>query len=90
MKVDILGKTEDKLKMEDVERKIKAAAAKTNVPVQIHMTNNFRAFAQHSFNPSLTPIVFMDGEIEFQGSVQDVAIIQQKLIELRDKGSQTF
>ncbi len=90
MRVDILGKVEDKAKMEYVANLFRNAALKLHLKIEINETNNFSAFAKHSFNPALTPVVFIEGEIEFHGTAIQYNIIEKKLSDIRDKGSQVY
>ncbi len=90
MKIDILCKKEEMKRTEQVARAIQRAADLSNIRVEIHLTHNFAAFAGHSFNPTQTPIVFINGHFEFSGFDINLPLIQKKLAEIRDKGSQTF
>lgn len=90
MKIEILGKGEDKVKMDQVAKLIQQAAGLANVPVELVLTHNFAAFSGHSFNVAKTPIVLIAGQVEFIGVVPELPIVMSKLVELRDKGSQTF
>ena len=90
MKIEILGKLEDKPKMDQAATLIKQAALKVNVPVEISQTHNFAAFSKFALSPSRTPIVFIDKEIGFIGVLPELPLMISKLTEIRDKGSQTF
>lgn len=88
LKIEILGKAEDKTKMEQVAKMIRQAATVANVIVEISFTHNFGAFSSHSFNVAKTPIVFVDGQLEFVGMELNLGVVIKKLTE--EKGSQTF
>ena len=90
MKIESLGKKEDLRKMEQVAKAIRQVATVTNVVPEIIMTHNFAAFSSHSFNVAKTPIVFINGQIEFVGLELKSGVIIKKLTEVREKGSQTF
>ena len=90
MKVQILGKLEEKPKMDEVAGLIKQAAVKVNVPVEISHTHNFAAFSQFAINPAKTPVVFIDGHVEFAGVETQLPTIIHKLTQIRDGGSQAF
>ena len=80
MKVEILGKAEDKANMENVAKLIQQAAGMANVPVEVVLTHNFAAFSGHSFNVAKTPIVFINKSIEFVGGVPVVMVVKRKLV----------
>ena len=90
MKVEILGKREDKIKMDNAALLIQRAALSLNIPVEITLTHQFAGFSGHSFNPTQTPIVFIDGHIEFAGVSLQLPVVVKKLNEIRSRGSQTF
>ena len=90
MKIQILGKMEDKPKMEGVANLLRQAAVKVNVPVEITHTHNFSAFSQFAVNPAKTPIVFIDGHLEFAGVETQLPTIIHKLTQIRAGGGQSF
>ena len=90
MKVDILGKKEDLRRMQQAVNLFQRAGEINKIKLEINMTHNFSAFAGHSFNASKTPIIFINGQIEFTGIDLDLKVIQKKIIQLRDKGSELF
>lgn len=83
MKIDILLKpNEDGVA---VERILQIAARNLNIPVQIKKTSNFAAFSNISVNPSMTPIVVIDGNVEFTGKNLDIQTVTKKLSEIRPR-----
>ena len=87
MKIDILGKSEEKIKMQKMAVAIQQAASNVNIPVTINFTHNFMSYSGSSMNPVMTPHVFIEGNLEFSGSALPIAVMQKKLVEYRDKGS---
>ena len=90
MKIDILGKKEDSIKMRQVANMFQRVSDLVNQKIEINLTHDFSAFVGHSFNPAKTPIIFINGQIEFAGIAPDFKLIQSKIIQIRDKGSDIF
>ena len=81
MKIDILIKPgQDPSQMENV---FKVAANLAGIPLQINRTSNFAAFSNCSVNPAMTPIVIINGQVEFAGGLPNVDLVKKRLIELR-------
>ena len=89
MKIDILAKPEEKIKMEKVSQMLRTAALNVKVPVVVNFSNNFAAFAGKSYDPLKTPIVFIEGNAEFSGDLPSISMIQKKLLELKEKKAQS-
>ncbi len=64
------------------ERLIRRAAANLKIPVKVNHTSNFRAFTHLAVNPSQTPIIVINGNVEFAGPVVDIELVQGKLAEI--------
>ena len=88
MKIVILGKPEDKVKMEQMTAIFKQGAGNLNILVNINLTHNFAAFSAFALNPARTPIVFIEGSLEFSGPVPSLDVIEKKLKEFRSQGTQ--
>ncbi len=90
MRIDILSKKGEENKVKFFTTGLQRAAQLANIQIDINTTQNFSAFGGHSFNPSKTPIVFINGHVEFMGEMPGVPVLQVKLCQLRDKGSESF
>lgn len=80
MKVDILVKPEEKC--DHIERVIVAASKATNIPVEIHRTSNFALYSHCAINPSQTPVVIIQGNVEFAGKTLNLEAFKKRLTEL--------
>ena len=90
MNIDMLFKKDEENKVKLFVTGLQRAADLANIKITINTTQNFNAFGGHSFNPSKTPIVFINGHFEFAGEMPGVPVLQAKLSQLRDRGSETF
>ena len=89
-KIDVLCKKEEMKRAEMLVKAIQRAADTSNFKVEINLTSNFAAFAGLSFNPAQTPAIFINRQFEFSGFGINFPLLQKKLSEIRDKGSQTY
>ena len=65
-----------------IERVIQTAASALKIKVQVVRTNNFEAYSHLAINPTLTPIVIIDGKVEFAGKAPNVAFFTKRLAEI--------
>ena len=86
MKIDILSKSAEDITTQKVAEAIREAAKIVNVKIEIQFTGDFTAFPGQSFNPVMTPIVFIQGKVTFSGEVPPMLAIQRKLVDLKEKG----
>ena len=81
IKIDILVKPNQNC--DHLESKIALAAKMLNIPVQIKQSSNFAAFSGYAINPSQTPIVIMNGNVEFAGQVPELDVLTRRLSEIQ-------
>ncbi|HOW36151.1 MAG TPA: thioredoxin family protein [Candidatus Omnitrophota bacterium] len=81
VKIDILIKPGEKC--EHIERIILMAAQFQKMEVKITRTSNFAAYAQCAINPSQTPIIIINGNVEFAGRSPEPEILRRKLAEIK-------
>lgn len=81
IKIDILTKPGEKY--DHIERIIRMTAEIQKMPVQITHTNNFAAYAQCAINPAQTPIIIINGNVEFAGRSPEPDVLRRKLAEIR-------
>ena len=84
MRIDILSKPNENC--DYVERIVKIAAKTTNTEVQITRTSNFAAYSHCAINPSQTPIVIINGSVEFAGKVLELEAVKKRLAEINRLG----
>jgi|GEM_PF-1739068 len=82
LRVEILAKPDDAKKCDEMERTLKIAAHASRVQIEINRTNQFGRFSQLAINPAQTPVIIIDGNIEFSGRRLDFEMIKQRLYEL--------
>ena len=90
MNIDILGKKEEKIKMQKMGLAMQRAAEAISLQVTINYTHNFNQYSGSSMNPAQSPHVFIEGNLEISGMVPPMVLIQTKLAEYRDKRSQAY
>ena len=86
LKVIILHKPEEKYRVGQVQKALEQAARMANVKIAITKTNDFPAFSKYSFNPANTPVIFINGSLEFISAVPQLYLLKKKLKEIRDRG----
>ena len=85
LKIDILAKLDDSKRCDEIERLIKMASYSTKVQVQLNRTNQFARFSHLAINPAQTPIIIINGGIEFVGRKLDIDSVRQRLMEIAYK-----
>jgi len=80
LKIDILVKPREKT--DKVERIINDCAKLANIKIQLNRTSNFALYTQHAINPSMTPIIIINGSVEFAGSQLIPGAVKRRLKEL--------
>jgi hypothetical protein len=85
MVIHILGKREDMKKMEQAAKDFKRICTETNVQAEIKLTHNFSEIPGQSFNPAATPIIFINQQVEFTGTI-DAKLFKSKIIQIRNMG----
>ena len=84
IRVDILSQPSEK--PQNVENVIRFAAKQVGIEVQVNHTTNFAAYSQFAINPSQTPIIFINGSLEFAGRVPEINLLKLRLAEIRNQG----
>lgn len=90
MKIEILGKKEDQMSMQNTAKLFQRISSMLGIRAEITLTHNFKGFMGTSFDASKTPIVFINGKVEFAGNVPNQKILQLKLTQLRNQGGDLF
>lgn len=85
IKVEILHKPEEKYRVNQMIKVINQAANSARIKIEIVLTSDFVSFANYNFNPTKTPIVFINKSIEFMGGLPVMFVVKRKLIEIRDR-----
>ncbi len=85
LKIDILSKPEEKV--DHIAYVIRLAAQSANVPIQLSTTNNFAAFSHCAMNPSQTPVVIINGHVEFSGKAIELEAVKRKLTQIVAQGA---
>lgn len=85
MKIEILVQSNKNI--ENLERAIQTAAKGVGIEVQITRTSDFSAFSKFSINPAQTPIIFIDGSLEWAGRVPEAEALKRRLAEIRAQGT---
>ena len=80
MKIEILAKPTDSTA--HVERLIRTAATALRVQVEVSKTSNFTAYSHLAINPTLTPIIIINGSVEFAGRAPELEILKKRIAEL--------
>ena len=81
--IEILSKPDERV--ENIERTLRMAARSNNIDLSITHTHDFRRYSHHAINPSVTPIVIIEGNVEFAGKGADMDIIKRRLAEIAFK-----
>jgi hypothetical protein len=81
----VLGKKDDLRKMQQVSDYIQKACNEAMVPADIRLTHNFNEVPGQSFNPALTPIIFINQQVEFTGMPNPV-LLKNKIVSIRNSG----
>jgi len=81
--INIVILAQGSAKTQDVENIIRLAAKQIGAEVQINRTNNFAAYSNFAISPAQTPIVFINGSLEFAGRVPDLNLLKLRLTELK-------
>ncbi len=81
LKIDILVKSYENC--EKLESKINLAARLLNLEVTVNKTSNFTAFSALAINPSQTPVVIINGHVEFAGRTPELDVISRRLAEIQ-------
>lgn len=85
--IEILHKPEEKYRVNQMVKVINQAASAARIKVEIIRTHDFVSFSNYNFNPSKTPIVFINKTMEFMGGLPGMFVVKRKLIEVRDRSS---
>lgn len=80
MRIDILIKPGEKC--DHHESILGQAARAVNVKVEIKRTSNFAAFSHCAINPSQTPAIIINGNVEFTGRSLELEAVKKRLTEL--------
>jgi len=80
LKIDILTKPNERT--DSVERIIREAAKMANIQIQLNRTSNFALYTQHAINPSMTPIIIINGSVEFTGLKLEILAVKRRLEEV--------
>ncbi|MFH1359453.1 MAG: hypothetical protein ABIJ41_00255 [Candidatus Omnitrophota bacterium] len=88
IKVEILAPADKNT--EYFEKAIKTAARGLNMEIQIMCTSNFAAYTKHSINPSQSPIVLINGNVEFTSQIPDPETIKRKLTDIRNQAGSLY
>ena len=80
MKIDILVKPNESTAQ--IERLIQTAAVAIKIQVQVTKTSNFIAYSNLSINPSQTPMIIINGNLEFAGRIPDLDLLKKKMAEV--------
>lgn len=88
MRIDILKKPEENCQY--LVETLTFAVKKVNLTAEINVTHNFAAFPDLSVSPSQTPIVFINGSVEFVKTIPPIADLQKKLLEIGREGGMAF
>lgn len=81
IKIDIL--VQPNQRTETLEYVIRNAAKVLNIEIQLNRTSNFAAYSNYAINPSQTPIIFINGSLEFAGKVPELEVFKKKLTEIK-------
>ena len=87
MKIEILGRKEDLIKMQSTLKVLQRAVTAGGIQADIRLTHDFRAFAGAAFNPAKTPVVFINGSVEFSGNVPEMKSLLVKIQQLKSGGA---
>ncbi len=87
LKVVILHKPEEKFRVAQVQKALEMAARMSNMKIDVKKTSDFVAFSNHSFSPTQTPIIFINGKMEYANAVPAPHILKKKLKEIRERSN---
>ena len=80
MKVEILAKPSEPTG--HLERLVQNAASSMKIQVQVFKTNNFSAYSHLAINPTLTPIIIINGSVEFAGKPPEFEVLKKRFAEI--------
>jgi hypothetical protein len=83
IKIEILVQPSEK--PQNVENVMRLAATQVGVQLQITVTNNFAAYSRYAISPAQTPIIFINGNLEFAGRVPELNALKRRLVEVRNE-----
>ncbi len=87
IQVVILYKPEEKFRVNSLQRALEMAGRALKVNLEITRTNDFPVYSGYNFNPTNTPVVFINGNLEFVSAVPQVNLLKKKLKEIKERGS---
>ena len=80
MRIEILAKPNEPTV--HIERLIQLAAMALKIQVQVSKTSNFAAHSQFAINPSQTPIIIINGSLEFAGKAPELEMLKKRFAEI--------
>lgn len=86
IKIDILSQKDlaGQKKADIAEYVIRQAAKVTKIEVQITRTSNFAAYSAHAINPSQTPVIIVNGNVEFAGRAPEPDAFRKRLAQIKN------